>query len=124
MGVMGTYCQVCGLPVQYDHYVPAGDMWAIYRGDGRDSVAPVVHFGPEHVWLREAVGLRVDPSETTVLVEGLIHDGFFEGAFHDFVADGLEERAALHRTCYETIGRPGVWEPSGPIPPRDALAPY
>jgi hypothetical protein len=58
MGVLSTYCQICGLPVQQDHYVPAkdGGYFHIWRGDGDDACPPAVDFGPERAWLRDAVG--------------------------------------------------------------------
>ncbi len=93
MGVLSTYCQICGLPVQQDHYVALEDegYFRIWRGDGDDGCRPAVTFGPEHSWLREAVGLRLDDRVADVTIEGLVHDGIFEGSgSDDFVMDGID----------------------------------
>src|SRR3954454_13958646 len=72
VGVLSTYCQVCGLPVQHDHYVPQPDSryLRIWRGDGDDGCEPAFAFGPEHGWLRRAVGLRLAPADADVVIEG------------------------------------------------------
>nr|BFE60032.1 hypothetical protein GCM10020063_045580 [Dactylosporangium thailandense] len=114
MGVMSTYCQICGLPVQQDHYVPApgGGSFRIWRGDGDDEGGPAVAFGPEHGWLRDAVGLRLRAGDGDVVIEGAVHDGVFEDSGSDgFVGDGLDDRAALHRACWDLAGRPDTFEP-------------
>lgn len=132
MGVFSTYCQICGLPVQQDHYVPAqdGDYFHIWRGDGADACAPIVAFGPEHAWLRRAVGLRLDERPAAVVVEGLVHDGYFtdergnDRPDGECVMDGLDERAALHAACWELAGRPGSWEALEHLEPPAGEAPY
>jgi hypothetical protein len=124
---MSTYCQVCGLPVQHDHYVQLPDegFLRIWRGDGDDECAPEIPFGSEHSWLREAVGLRLDDSDPTVVIEGLVHDGMFEGGgFDDWVMDGIDERAALHRVCWETAGSPDTWGPLSHLEPPSAEEKY
>lgn len=120
MGVFSTYCQICGLPVQHDHYVPEEDSpyLLIWRGDGDDEEAPAFMFGPEHAWLRRAVGLRLSVSDAPVVIEGLVHDGVFEGSgSDDFVMDGIDDRAALHRFCWEVAGEPDSWEPLSYLEP-------
>jgi hypothetical protein len=127
MGVFSTYCQICGLPVQQDHYVPqgGGDYFYIWRGDGDDECDPVVDFGPEHSWLRRGIGLRLDDRSPEVTIEGFVHDGMFEGSgSDDFVMDGLDDRAALHRVCWDLAGRPDCWEPLSALEPPAAQARY
>ena len=119
MGVMSTYCQVCGLPVQQDHYVPAelGGYFHIWRGDGEDEVGPIVAFGPEHAWLRAAVALRYDDSALLMAtVAGIVHDGYLEspggGLFDSDLMDGAgDDRVALHEACWRLAGEPTSWEP-------------
>ncbi len=123
MGVFSTYCQVCGLPVQHDHYVARPDeaYLRIWRGDGDDDCPPAVPFGSEHAWLRRAVGLRLDDHAPDVIIEGFVHDGEFEGSgSDDFVMDGIDDRAALHHACWDMAGRPDSWEPlAGLAPPSE-----
>lgn len=121
MGVLSTYCQICGLPVQQDHYVPAegGGYFHIWRGDGHDECAPIIDFGPDHAWLRDAVGLRYDESSLLMAtVSGLVHDGDLESPagplFGADLMDGEgDERVALHAACWELAGRPSSWEALG-----------
>jgi hypothetical protein len=95
----------------------------IWRGDGDDGCEPAFPFGPEHDWLRRAVGLRLDESTPDVIVEGLVHDGVFEDS-GDFVWDGLDDRAALHHACWAMAGRPDSWAPLSHLEPPPAEAPY
>jgi hypothetical protein len=129
MGVVGTWCQVCGIPVQHDHYVELEGMLGIYREPGR--LAPAVPFGPEHAWLLRAVALRLQAADDAgaAAVLGVIHDGVI--APHDgsrcsdrFVWDGRDERAALHEACWELAGRPGDASALDGLRPDDRLAPY
>ena len=115
MGVMATYCQICGIPVHQDHYVPApGGMMGIYRGGGDgEVVAPAIPFGDEHAWLKDAVGLALDGGED--VIEGEVHDGGFqdedgEDIDDSLVMDGVEDRAALHRRCWELAGKPESYD--------------
>ena len=127
MGVVSSYCQICGLPVQHDHYVrgAAESHWLIWRGREESGFGPAVAFGPEHEWLRAAVGLRLDDSEPQVIVEGGVHDGVFQCAGSGtFVWDGLDERAALHRFCWEVAGSPGTWEPLADLELPQEQEPY
>ena len=106
MGVMASYCQLCGLPVQHDHYVATErpDSWNIYRSSEPSFTRPALPFGPEHGWMTEAVGQ--DPYEDSDPVFG--KDGHLEdesGEPH-FVCHGLEDRAVLHKACWEMAGQP------------------
>lgn len=110
MGVFGTFCQICAMPVQHNCYVPYEGMYAIYRG--RESYPaghplPAFPFGPEHAWLRQAVALRLSPEEEPQVVRGEVQDGELEveGEEGVFVAEGEEDRAALHERCWELAGR-------------------
>lgn len=117
MGVSATYCQICHLPVQHDHYVPmkhplgedVDDLWAIYRGDPHSNSA--FPFGRDHAWLKEAVALRVDPAAQPQVVEGEVHDGALElpGGGFCFVGDGYmgwDGRVPYHKACWEIAGKP------------------
>ncbi|GAA2050517.1 hypothetical protein GCM10009839_66280 [Catenulispora yoronensis] len=118
MAVFATYCQVCGLPVQQDHYVPAEDgaYFHIWRGDGEDACDPLVAFGPEHAWLREAIGLRIDEDALLMpTVSGVVHDGDLESPggrlFNADLFDGEgDERMALHGACWRLADEPTSWD--------------
>lgn len=121
MGVTGTFCQVCGLPAQHDHYVPQpGELLGIYRGGAEPSPwTPLLAFGPEHAWLERAVGLALREGHTPAVVRGRCSDGALEDEdgsplADGSVADGVDERAALHEACWRLAGEPPAW---------DALAP-
>lgn len=76
MAVIGTYCEICGLPVQLDHYVdnPAGGLW-IWR-EGAGYCEPAIAFGPGHAWLSRAVALCSDRALATLPMAGTVHDGY------------------------------------------------
>jgi len=132
MAVIATYCQICSMPVQQDHYVPDGDMFGIYRADSHDSVTPLVPFGPEHAWLKDAVGIRLSPAQEPAVIEGVVHDGNFIGTgplagklLQDgCVWVGFEDRIALHRVCWNLAGNPKLWNPDLQIPVPEFLLPY
>ncbi len=130
MGVFGTFCMVCGVAAQHDHYVPLrGDMLGIYRGGPEGSeFTPVVAFGPEHAWLERAVGLAVRPGQEPAVIRGRCSDGVLEddnGTVPDgFVADGLDERAALHEACWRLAGEPSSWEALAPVVRPHDLSAY
>jgi hypothetical protein len=126
MGVMSTYCQICGLPVQHDHYVPIEGMFYIWRGDGRDEHGPAVVFGPEHSWLRRAVGVRLEEEQPIdSALEGVVHDGIIEGdEDEDWVMEGVFSRAALHGACWALAGRPSSFEALEHLEPPEAEEPY
>lgn len=115
MAVFATYCSLCALPLQHDHYVHAGDpMLKIYRGaapDGGHLWEAHEHpfpFGPEHAWLKDAVGLRLF-GEVPEFIRGPLQDGALvdvqTGREH-FVGEGDEEYRMLHAACWERSGRP------------------
>lgn len=126
MGVVGTYCQICGLPVQHDHYYPMDSMWGIYRGDPDQKNDSLLAFGPEHDWLKQAVGLRRRPKQEPAIIEGLVQDGIFLDSDDEdaMVFDGHDLRVALHAVCYEMAGRPDIWKPAGPNVMFEKLKPY
>lgn len=103
MGVMGTYCQLCGMPVQHDHYVKTEreNYYAIYRQTNH----PAGHFplGPEHAWLLEAMAIGDGQAH-----QGLCEDGYIRTAQGNRceVMDGYEEYSALHKACWEILGKP------------------
>jgi hypothetical protein len=127
MGVTGTFCQLCAMPVQHDHYVPLHGRFAIYRGaaegGGRDwSAERPFPFGPEHAWLKDAVA--VDRFGEGVS-RGLVEDGHLEDPEKDdsvFVWNGGDEDAyVFHHHCWEATGKPT----SGPATIRaTGLLPY
>ena len=131
MGVMATYCQLCALPVHHDHYGPVAaiagltlkGVRGIYRGDGNDLIPPAVPFGPEHAWLKEAIGLRLRPEQEPSTITGTVSDGGFD-VEDGSVMNGIDERAALHKACYAMIGQPDVWQPEGFMPEAVELFPY
>lgn len=114
MGVFATFCRLCGLPVQHDHYVesPAMGMLKIYRGGEENGghtweadETPFV-FGPEHAWLREAVGV-LNWGEGERILRGAVSDGALAGPDGEaFVGRGDEEYLAYHQVCWEMAGRP------------------
>lgn len=134
MGVFATFCQLCGLPVQHNCYVPHEGMYLIYRGPGSirgGNPQPGFTFGPEHEWLRKAVALRCGPSEEPQVLRGLVQDGTLatpgqgdEGAC--FVGEGDDERAALHERCWDLAGRPeyAAIAPATDLPAWKALFNY
>jgi hypothetical protein len=123
MGVTATYCQLCGLPVNHDHYIPWDGIFRIYNGDPQEGSA-AVDFGPEHEWLKRAVAVATHSAQTPAVVRGEIHNGSIDSIdepINDgFVWDGLDERAALHEVCWHLAGeRPRwtlAWEPDASTP--------
>lgn len=115
MAVIGTYCQICGLPVQHTHYVPTGDpnFLEIYSNAADSSqVEPVLKFGPQNEWLRAGVTLPLskDPSQPPH------HGNFSEGTLElgkevYFVGNGLSDLAALHEACWSLAGKPSELDP-------------
>lgn len=117
MGVHATFCQLCGLPTQHDHYVPeaGGGMLKIYRGDSpggghawADGETPFP-FRAEHAWLRDAVALCLGPDR---VLRGTISDGSLtqpSGA-HEYVGDGADDGLVFHHACWERLGRPQAWD--------------
>ena len=114
MGVMGSYCIVCGMPTQHDHYVPneSGGYLDIYRAYNRPPNA--FPFGPEHDWLLAAVALASSSGEPPLF--GTVEDGTLTASDADeyrFVADGrdyCDDYAVLHQRCWELAGKPPLAE--------------
>jgi hypothetical protein len=109
---MASYCQLCGLPLQHDHYVATDrpDSWRIYRSSQPELTRAAVAFGPEHQWLTRGVAL--DPCEEADPVFGSVEDGHLleaSGETH-FVGDGYDDRAVLHQACWTIAGRPRSYE--------------
>ena len=129
MSVMGTYCEICGLPVQLDHYVPmpGGGFW-IWRDDGSDACDPAVAFGAEHAWLSRAVALRWDetPTGTGTVIEGTVEDGYLEGADGEGVGvfPDIDDWGAAHHACWQLAGRPASWQSLSYLQPSAVLEKY
>lgn len=118
MGVHGTFCQLCGLPTQHDHYVTtATPMLKIYRGSSPngghawEAGERPFPFAPEHAWLKEAVVLPWDEAR---VIRGPIEDGEIrdDRGTSLLVFDGGGDGLALHEACWELQGRPGSTEPA------------
>lgn len=108
MGVFGTFCQICAMPVQHHCYVPMeGGMLSIYRGEEERSPShpkPNFPFGPEHSWLVKVVALRLDAGDDPDVIHGAVESGVvWVGDYEEEyeVDEGLSERAALHEKCWE-----------------------
>src|SRR6185436_3778768 len=118
MGVHGTFCQLCGLPTQHDHYVPTSSgLLKIYRGSAEgggqrwESGERPFPFGPEHEWLKDAVVL---PWDDPRVLRGPIEDGAIEDAAGEsvLVFEGGEEGLAFHHACWELQGSPPATGPA------------
>ena len=112
MGVLGTFCQLCGLPTQHDHYVSdaGGQGFKIYRGsapDGGHIWGPEERpflFGPEHAWLKDAIVL---PWGKEHVLRGPIEDGAIDDkGDRVFVAEGSDDGLAFHHACWVLQGSP------------------
>lgn len=113
MGVHGTYCQLCALPLNHDHYVESGMMLKIYRSgqpDGGHTWEPgeaPFRFGPEHAWLCRGVALP--HGEPGVVLRGTVSDGAFRDEAlgrMELVFEGDDDGRAYHAWCYDAIGAP------------------
>lgn len=103
---MGTSCQLCGMPVQHDHYVGRGEhgLIGIYRGNGHSTHASVFPFGPEHEWLKRAVAVPAEGDEP--VAAGWVEDGALQdqdGEAH-LVMDGYDDYGAFHEACWRLAG--------------------
>lgn len=104
MGVHATYCLICGLPIQHDHYVSTDreDVWAIYREDNK----PKGHFPftSQHDWL--LFGVAVSPEGGPYL--GSCEDGVLRADDGEeyYVGRDHEDYTALHAYCWHVAGRP------------------
>lgn len=114
---MGTFCQLCGLPTQHDHYVPSRGMFKIYRGarpDGGhvwEAGEKPFPFAPGHAWLKDAVVLPWDREQ---VIRGAIEDGGIEAGDGDgvLVMDGGDDGLAFHHACWTLQGSPPSTGPS------------
>lgn len=118
MGVHGTFCQLCGLPTQHDHYVPdaGGPGFKIYRGSSPngghtwDPEERPFPFGPEHAWLKDAVVL---PWGEERVLRGPIEDGAIDDDGESvFVFEGGDDGLAFHHACWVLQGSPPSTEPA------------
>ena len=112
MGVMGTYCMICGVAVQHDHYVDTDrpNVYEIYRNKPYNTRS-AFDFGPEHEWLKRGVALPEQPEDPEP-VKGEIEDGALNGDDDEpyFVMDGVDDYGAVHEACWELAGRPAGYE--------------
>ena len=103
MGVRASYCLVCGLPIQHDHYVATEreDMWEIYRSDNKpDGHFP---FTDAHSWLLRGVAVKEDDGP----YYGSCEDGALLADGEEYyVGDGYEDYLAMHDTCWKAAGQP------------------
>lgn len=109
MGVIGTSCQLCNLPLHFDHYVrsPSLGMYKIFRSSngpaGGHTWEPderPVHFDArEHAWLCDAVAVRRHPPG---IVAGAVEDGTLRGGNGERVFVGLWDEATT-RTRIEAL---------------------
>jgi hypothetical protein len=115
MGVIGSHCQLCRLPLHHDHYVPdlAGSgMLKIYRtsraGGGHDFAPDeqVVTFTPDHWWMCRAVAI---PRSGDGVLRGTVEDGVLTDETTGktaFIWEGEDEAVAYHAYCWELMGSP------------------
>jgi Family of unknown function (DUF695) len=118
MGVTGSHCQLCCLPLHHDHYVFAAGgsgMLKIYRtrrpGGGHDFEPgeAVVPFAREHAWLCEAVAIPRMGNEAQGVLIGTVEDGVLtdrDSTSTAFIWKGDENALAYHRWCWERMGSP------------------
>jgi len=113
MGVHGTFCQLCALPVNHDHYIPTpGGMLRIYRGGKSDApqtwndAEQPFPFTPDHDWLRSAVGIEHGSNK---ILRGEVSDGnLTDDASGDTTMpfEGDDDARTYHAYCYEALGSP------------------
>ncbi|MCB9655939.1 MAG: DUF695 domain-containing protein [Deltaproteobacteria bacterium] len=115
MGVIGTQCALCALPLEHNHYVPMQDgsgMLKIYDPTMPDLEAffapgePVVRFGPEHAWLRAAVGLK-QYANGPDLIRGVVDNGVLEDRSTGYTSELYDdEHLGFHEVCWRAMGEP------------------
>jgi hypothetical protein len=112
VGVMGTFCQVCGMPTNYDHYSNESDTGMIEIKRNEDLDDSDIAFGPEHSWLESCVVLPVYPYLNGKILRGKIEDGRLIAENDDsiFVSEGKDEGFALHEKCWALAGSPKNYE--------------
>ena len=113
MGVMTTWCQLCGLPCEHTHYVPTdeGMLFTISYGSENprssgEEDGPFA-FDASHRWLRQVVGLR-QFGDGPKVIHGIVEEGFlhYDGNKLAEVFQDGEEYLPLHRMCWELSGKP------------------
>ena len=127
MAVFATFCQICSLPVNHDHYVrsPGSEFMKIYRRAqpaAWGSEERVFAFTPEHAWLADCVGVSTRAS-------GVLRGGVTDGELVDsrtqakgFLADGVEDYLALHGRCWTMMGEPQRFEDCAIVRGQHGLA--
>lgn len=112
MGVHGTFCQLCALPVNHDHYVPTGGaLLKIYRGTTKyeqswDEGESPFPFTSDHAWLLRAVGIE---HGTNKILRGTVTDGnLTDTASGDTTMpfEGDDDARTYHAYCYDALGSP------------------
>jgi hypothetical protein len=100
---------ICGVSIEGgdEHDDDADDDDAMSRLETKDIPGPDFKFSAEHDWLKDAVALRLKESSSPQIIEGKVHDGSFDSKNSDegYVMDGVYDRAALHRACWELSGQ-------------------
>jgi len=123
VGVMATFCQLCGIATQHDHYVhaaagtPFGRTMKVYREPGPHVWARGERpfpFEEKHAWLRDAVVVR---HEDGSVHRGHVVDGVMSpssGGSPTWIGagDGTDGATAWHALCWERLGAP---RPTAPL---------
>lgn len=110
MGVIGTSCRLCNLPLNFDHYVrsPSLGVLKIFRSsagpagghDWEPDERPV-HFDPvRHGWLCDAVAVGQGRAVAGPVEDGVIRVG------EEVVFVGEYDEPAYHRACHAMFGSP------------------
>jgi len=100
MGVIGSHCQLCRVPLNLDNYAaePGGHMLRIVRTENPG----------EHAWLCDAVAIaRYDGDEP--VLRGTVQDGSLtdrESGDDAFIWEGDEDALAFHHWCWQRMGEP------------------
>ena len=114
MGVMGSFCQLCALPVQHAQYVrepnPGPGMSGLLR-IVRGMSVPKGGFALDerHAWLADAVVVAAASQDggDDEVVRGRIEDGWIEGRDDIEVYSGSECGAVTyHHACWIRLGSP------------------
>lgn len=112
MGVFGSFCQICGMPLQHNCYVRDPNdarLARIYRGPESQGMDPPPFLDPvAHAWLLHVVALRTSPSEEPQVytTRAGVQDGDLtleDGQTVD-VELGDGDRFGLHDCCWRLAG--------------------